>query len=393
MATRDEAIYSGVAATPTFANQPPPIYSAPTPGGLNWNPGGGGQYEGGTAANVPGGNDQGRGTPTGDPDPTPNGGGGGGGGGGPDLSGVYAELARLRSALAAMQAAQEKADREAREAASSFLRTLLDQYGMGDLAGSVDNLVKDWGNNTQVIAEKLRLTDSYKTRFKGLLGLQQKGITDVRNEAQYIELESNYRQIFRDSGLVGFLGDPGSVVERDKIADLVSKYSLSVNEVQKRVQDATRVASQTPEDVRNAFRDFYGIEPQMITEYFLDPQGTTNRMNQIANAALIGGYGNRAGLSIDRSTAEQVADLSGNVDIDQGQLTQQLAGIRQMRDSTKRLADIEQTDLSDSELVAGEFGVDQQARRKVRTLQSRERARFSGSSALTQSTLSRAGNI
>jgi len=49
------------------------------------------------------------------------------------------------------------------------------------------------------------------------------------------DLESQYRQVFREAGLVNYLGVSGSQGEYNSIADLVGKFSLSVNEVQDRV--------------------------------------------------------------------------------------------------------------------------------------------------------------
>lgn len=299
--------------------------------------------------------------------------------------------ARIDEALA-IQSANQKAVRD--KDASAFLKDLLSQYGMGELASSVDSLVQQWGNSTGVIANQLRQTDSYKTRFKGLLALQQKGVTDVTNEGDYIRLESEYRKAFRESGLQSYIGDAGSSQERDSIAKLVGDYSLSVNEVRNRISDAQRVVgSDTPAEVRDAAMRYYNIAPSDLVAYALRMDNSADRINQLANAALVGGMGARNGMQIGANAAEQVAGIYGNNDIDQGRLMTDLVAARELRDATGRLADIEQSTLSDDEALLSAQGLDALAKRKTEGLQSRERARFGGTSGVSSSSLSRGGSI
>ena len=312
--------------------------------------------------------------------------GGNGGSAGPTAQDAYYDW--LLSSQKAQLAEQQ---RQQRETASAFLANVLQQFGLGSLAGSIDSLIQQWGTNTDVIALKLKDTGEYKTRFKGLLGLQQRGITDVRNEAEYLQLETAYRQAFRENGLGSFLGESGTQGEYDKIADLVGKFSLSVAEVRERISDAQRVAADTPQEVRDALRDYYGIDSSMLVEYSLDPTGTAERMNRIANAELAGGLARQQGLQIGAGTAEQIAGLSGQQDIDQGVLSRSLVDALAVRDSTGRLAQIEQGVLTDDESVQASMQLDADAQKKVRGLQSRERARFSGSGGFTTGSLSGPG--
>jgi len=290
-------------------------------------------------------------------------------------------------------AAAEEAKRQAREAASAWLTNLLNQFGMSGMAGEVSNLIQQWGTNTEVIGLKLKDTAQYKDRFKGLLALQSRGVTDVSNEAEYIQLESQYRQAFRENGIQSFLGDAGSTAERDKIADIVGNYSLSVNEVRDRISDAQRVAANTPQEVQDAFREFYGVDATALVEYSLDPVGTAERFNRQANAAVAAGLARRQGLDAGRGVSEQIADLSGSQDINAGYLTQQLNDVAAVRDATARLATIEQGALSDDEAISSTLGLDAESEKKVKGLQSRERARFGGSSGFATGSLSRSDGI
>lgn len=281
---------------------------------------------------------------------------------------------------------------EQKTSARAFLNTLLTQYNMQSLAGQIESLIQQ-STNQDFLAEKVRETAEYKTRFKGLIDLQARGITDVRNEGEYLELETNYRRVFREAGLVNYLGVSGSQGEYNSIADLVGKFSLSVNEVQDRVLDAQRVVADTPQEVRDSLQRFYNVDPATLVEYALDPTRTQNKINQLANTAIVGGYASRAGLNLDVGGAESIASLSGSSDINVERFTVDAAAGRAVRDSTKRLAEIEKSTLSDTESLTASMGVDTEAKKKVTTLQSRERARFGGTSAIGSTTLSNARTI
>lgn len=284
--------------------------------------------------------------------------------------------------------------RQAREGAKAYLGNILSQYGLGSLSGNIERLVGEWGTNTEVIAERLRQTDQYKTRFKGMLQLQQRGVPDIRNEAEYISLESEYRRVFRENNLTSFLGDAGTQNEYDKIADLVGKFSLSVNEVRDRVSDAQRVVAQTPEEVRSAFRQFYNIESDALVSYVLDPERASVEINRMANAAIVGGMAQQTNLNLGRGVSERIAGMrGGDQDLNADAIAPELTSIASTRDATSRLADLEKSVLSDDEVALAEMDLDAAAKQKVRGLQSRERARFSGSSAVNSGTLSRRGGV
>ena len=292
------------------------------------------------------------------------------------------------------QRAKDEADarnaeaKQQRESASSFLRGILSQYGMGSLADNVEDLVKNWGTNTEVIAEKLRQTDAYKTRFKGLTSLQQRGVADIRNEAEYLDLETNYRQVFREAGISNFLGQSGSQTEYDAIAKLVGDFSLSVNEVRDRVGDAQRIVAQTPQEVRDSFQRYYNVDPATLTAYVLDPTRTASEINRKANAAMIGGLGMQRNLEFGAAAAERIGSfLGGESDLMGTQAEPILGEIADVQRATGRLAQLERSTLTAEETALAQLDLDTGAKEKVKGLQSRERARFGGTGAFSSTAL------
>lgn len=276
--------------------------------------------------------------------------------------------------------------------AKTFLRTLLTQYNMGSLAGQIETMVQD-STNQDYLAEKVRQTNEYKARFKGLVALQARGNTDVRNEAEYLNLETDYRSAFNEAGLRNYLGADGSQSEYDSIANLVGDYSVSVEEVRSRIGDAQRVVADTPQEVRDSLKRFYNIDATSLVEYALDPVRNQNKINTLANAAIVGGFGEIAGLDLDIKAAESVSGLSNNQDINMNALNRDLVKGVEVRDATSRLANIDRMELSDSEALLASMESDAKAQKKVKGMQSRERARFGGSSGFNRDSLKNVNTI
>jgi hypothetical protein len=308
-----------------------------------------------------------------------------------DTSGGQSQAdAAMASYYRALEAQLAEEKRQAREGAQVYLRGILEQYGLGSLAGSVESLINQWGTNVNVIAEKLKQTEPYKVRFKGLTSLQQKGVTDIRNEAEYLALESQYRQVFREAGLRDYLGTSGTQAEYDAIAKLVGDYSVSVNEVRDRVTDAQRVVAETPQEVRDSLQRYYNVDPATLTSYVLDPQRTTGEIQRRANAAIVGGYAQRAGMEFGAGVSERIGELlGGERDIMGTQIEPQLTQIAGTQRATARLAQLEKGTLTAEETALAELDLDAAAKQKVKGLQSRERARFGGTSGVTSGSLAR----
>ena len=295
------------------------------------------------------------------------------------------EEARAVAAAAAKKLSEQRS-------AKAFLRTLLTQYNMGSLAGQIEAMVQD-STNQDYLAEKVRQTNEYKTRFKGLVALQGRGNTDVRNEAEYLDLETEYRSAFNEAGLRDYLGTDGTQNEYDSIAELVGDYSVSVEEVKSRIGDAQRVVADTPQEVRDSLQRFYNIDSTALVEYALDPTRSQDKINTLANAAIVGGYGDIAGLDLDIEAAETVSSFANDEDLNLNALNKQLVAGADVRDTTARLANIDRMELSDSEALLASMDADATAKKKVKGLQSRERARFGGSSGFNRESLKNVNTI
>lgn len=283
----------------------------------------------------------------------------------------------------------------ARRNAVDLLVERLSQWGIQGLAGVINDLVTEFGPDSEsTIMARVRQTEPYKQRFKGLLNLRSRGITDIPDEGAYLNLERSYRGVFREAGLRDYLGQAGTQAEYDAIARIVGDFSLSVDEVRERVTDAQRVVAETPQEVRDSLQRFYGIDPALLTQYVLDPENTTTQIQRRANAAIVGGYAQRAGLTFGAGVSERIGEFAGGgEDIRGTAIEPLLTEVSDIQKATRRLADIEKTTLTEEETALSRLDLDQQAREKVRGLQSRERARFGGSSAIKSAALKRPRSI
>jgi hypothetical protein len=281
---------------------------------------------------------------------------------------------------------------EKQTSARQYLKTLLTQYNMQSLAGQIEGFIIQ-STNQEFLAEKVRETSEYKARFKGLVALQARGNTDVRNEAEYLDLETGYRSAFNEAGLRNYLGTDGSQGEYDSIAKLVGDYSVSVEEVKGRIGDAQRVVADTPQEVRDSLQRFYNIDSSALVEYALDPTRSQDKINTLANAAIVGGYGDIAGLDLNIEAAETVSSFANDEDLNLSVLNKQLVEGADVRDATSRLANIDRMELSDSEALLASMDADATAKKKVKGLQSRERARFGGSSGFNRESLKSVNTI
>lgn len=278
------------------------------------------------------------------------------------------------------KARKEAEEREKRQSASAYLTELLTQFGLQELIPTVNGLITEWGTNTGVIVSKLRGTEAYKQRFSGNQ-LRIKNGYSALSEAEYLSTEDAIKSTMRKYGLTD------DFYSRSKLANLIGG-DVSPTEVDGRIGQAKRVIDNADPNIKNSLVGLYGATMGDMLGYVLAPETALEVVQRRVNAGFASGIAQTAGIDLGLSLSEQVGDLTMG---DERTLRAQFANIGDLARSTSRLASIDNEQVTDRDVVRGEFGIDQQADQKVRRLQSRERARFSGQSATTSSTLSGGG--
>ena len=220
-------------------------------------------------------------------------GGGGGGGGGGRGSGVSAAAAAARQA-AAMQSAKYS------------VNEALKMYGLENMAGWA------WGELTDLNSPKtpaevladLRGTNEYLARFPGMMGRAANGY-DPMTEAQYIAYENAAQQLANQVGL------PAGMMSKDAIAKLIAG-NVSVTELQQRLVNGYQAAMQAPQQVRDALKNYYGIDTGHLAGYYLDPSAAGALIQQRQQTATIGGLSQITGFgSLTKQQAEQIQQVPG----------------------------------------------------------------------------------
>ena len=276
---------------------------------------------------------------------------------------------------------QDRRNREAkekteRESASAYLTSLLTQFGLEELIPTVTDLVKTWGTNENIIVSKLRQTEAYKMRFSGNAERIKNGYNAL-SEAEYLSSEDAIKSTMRKYGLTA------DYFSRDKLARLIGG-DVSATEVDGRIGQAKKVIDNADVNIKNSLVSLYGASMSDMLGYVLAPETALEVVQRRVNAGFASGVALGQGLDLGRDLSEQIGDLTFG---DERTLRAQFGGIGDTARSTRRLARIDNETITDRDVVKGQFGIDQQADTRVKRLQSRERARFSGQSATTSSTL------
>lgn len=307
---------------------------------------------------------------------------GGGGGGGVDAAAAAAAAAESRRINQALAQA----------------KTFFDANGMGELWGGVESLVRQGYNDSDTISGILSRDPGYQAayyrRFPGVERIRaenQRRIADGKppvpepSPGTYIALEQGYTRAL--SGLPG-----GMFGSSDDIGTWIANQ-ISPDEVGSRVTQAKNYINyQANSSVKNQLRSIYGLTDTEMVAYVLDESRTkdfieTEYAKRLRQAS-VGGAAADAGVNLSEDLRNTIAggDAYG------GSYSNALAGfqnVAQQADAYSKLGQMSGISTTTEELVNEQFGTQGAAdvANKKKSLASQERARFSGSSGLSQNSL------
>jgi hypothetical protein len=184
---------------------------------------------------------------------------------------------------------------EARRSAFQLLRDEFNRYGLGELVGDVEALIKG-GLPPAEFAIELRKTPTYQKRFQANAQRINAGYRAI-SEAEYISLEDQYQNVMRQYGL------PAAYYEKNQFGkqanlDKFIAGDISAVELEDRLQIGYKRVQDSNPEVLQALRAYYpDISNGDILAYVLDPKQAMADINRKVTAAEIGGEAARAGLS------------------------------------------------------------------------------------------------
>lgn len=278
--------------------------------------------------------------------PVPPTGGGGGaspGGGKYDPYGAY-------------MAAQES---NRQRNAIAIVKALLDQYGLSALYDTIVGYIKE-GYDANTVMVLIRTTPQYKQRFPAMEALAKKG--RAISEAEYI----NYEQTA--SGLERRYGLPDGML-MGKVTDLLTN-EVSATELNDRVLLASAASIQAPQELKNTFQQYYGIDQGGLTAYFLDPEVATPLLEKRYGSAIIGREAAAQGIGLDVYGAENLQELG----ISREQARAGFGEVAAARELTAGRGDI----VSQQELISGTLAGEQEAQQRIQRAKQSRLGRFEG---------------
>lgn len=305
-----------------------------------------------------------------------------------------------REAQEAKNAATARAQAESRRVnnALASAKTFFDTYGMSELWGGVDALVRQGYNDADTISQVLSRDNTYQTAyFKRFPAVQR--IREVNKQrladgltimpepspASYVALEDGYRM-----ALVGL--PKGLWGSSQDVADWIVK-DVSPEEVSSRVTTAKNYINySTNTTIKSELRKIYGMTDQEMTAYVLDEERALgyieNEYQSRLRKSTVGASAIDAGLSLNDLQRDQ---LAGN-DIYGKSYGNTLAGMNVVAEDSETYADLGKMSgikTSDSELISDQFGLSggATAASKKKKLASQERARFAGTAGVGSQSL------
>jgi len=253
--------------------------------------------------------------------PRPTGGGGkpiegGGGGGTPTDTGpmvtqpffgeeyVPEDSGMGYDPFAAYSAAQDIEYQQRINNVIAVVTALFKEYGLESLTSKVIDYARQ-GYDADAIGVMLRDTPEYKARFPAMATLMSK--KRAISEAEYISYEKQAAALEKRYGLPGGLvqGAVTTLLEND----------VSASELQDRVVMASDAALQAPQELRDTFRNYYGIDSGALAGYFLDPALATPLLQKQYVSSQIGSEAMRQNVGIRVDVAENLQQLGITQDV------------------------------------------------------------------------------
>lgn len=300
--------------------------------------------------------------------------GGGSPGGGANPYDAY--LAFLREQENARQMEQRRNAIAAVRA--SFLSIGLDQQFVDELTASIESIVNEGYTDPTAISVMLRQTAPYKKRFIANEKRIQRGLSAL-SPAEYLQLERRYSQLMREAGLPTGFYDTIEDYRRFLEAD------VSPEELGQRITLATETTNMSSPVVRNQLREFYGLDDNQLTAYFLDPDRARMVLQKQVNVATVGGFLAESGFNVGLGQAERLTEtqtLGRDVALNPMEIRQRAQTAARLTPLTRDVVGGEMGLVGEEQLLAGVVGQQVDSLGVVQREQQRRQAEYRRGGAL-----------
>lgn len=264
-----------------------------------------------------------------------------------------------------------------RDAAAAVI-ALFESYDLASLAPKIVEYVQQ-GYSGDTLILLLQDTKEYQERFRGN-ELRLKAGLPVLTPADYLRTESGYRQALQRAGMpAGFYDSP---------EDFHKFIGLDVapEEIRERADKARNLINTIDPVQRDVLLRRTGLSVDDLASFYLDVDRATPILERQIQTTLLGAERERAGFDYSDTAAELL--YSQGITIEEAR--RGYGTIAQAMPDYQRLAQIEGTEVTVSDLEEATFGQSGTQARRLEGFARRERGRFEGRSGTGVETLRRA---
>lgn len=326
--------------------------------------------------------------PTGGGGGNPGGGNPGGGNPGGPSGPSAADIQRMIREEAERAAAAERERR--RSNVFDEARAMLRSWGV-DMDGSLTNTIRDWvwqDKSNDYILMEFRKTDAYNRRFTGMADLVGRG--QFMNEAEYIAQERAYRNTMQQWDL-----PEGFYDSYDDFGRFIAN-GVSVKELDDRIQTAKAILNEdSPDEYKSALQRLYGVAEGDMLAYVIDGDKAQSLIEKRLKKVTFAGAASMGDFNLSDAELDPYVGTLGQdwnvVDAEKrAGLEKTMKELGTVADNQARLAGIDRDeDFKRSDILDSEILADQDKKLASQRRAQRERNRFAGSSAFTQSSFRR----
>jgi hypothetical protein len=266
---------------------------------------------------------------------------------------------------------------------SEYLTQVFNSYGLGSLAPRIREFVQQ-GYTPDTVTLKLQETPEYQQRFVGNEARRKAGLP-VLSPAEYLEVESSYKQIMRTAGLPsGFYDNP------DDFAKFIG-IDVSPAELKQRVDVAALTLENADPLFKQQLRQFYNLNDGDMIAYALDPERALPTLLRQTQATQFGAEAARQGLQVQRTMAETYAGMG----VTQEQARQGFEQVAQITPEAQRLSSVfagQEAPIGQEEVTSAVFTGEGSAeyQRRLKRLSEMEQSLFAGQSGVGRGSLGQA---
>jgi hypothetical protein len=244
-------------------------------------------------------------------------------------------------------------------------KSLLEQYGVGELWNDYSDLITKNGYDSQTAMLAMQSLPSWTNRFSANKDRLAKGLP-VLDPATYLATEAQYKQVMIAAGI------DKSVYSNNKYLGDLMGADVSPYETKQRL-DAARVQLESTDTfVLDQLKTRFGLTTGDIILHMLDPKVASSVIASKVASAQVNAEAARQGFGLSVSEADQLESFG----VTQDQARVGFSDIAQMGQLTEALPGNETGSVTKQELVGSTFKTDATAVSNLKKVKGRRVAEF-----------------